>query len=129
MAHQLAKLTVLDEHASEILKGGGRWPPASPYVWQDSWYDAQGSQKSIVLTFRFDDAVTGGGTFNFTGVDFDLDPACPWQVLIIVRSDGTRITHSIPRVSRTGTISPAQLATHGLNKFTDIGSITAGATA
>lgn len=108
------------------VKGGGRWPPASPWVWQASWWDAAGNPKSIVLTFRFDDAVTGGGTFAFAGCDYDLDPQCPWQYLIVVRSDGTRITHQIPRGNRTGTITSTQLAAVGLNKFTDIGSVTVG---
>jgi hypothetical protein len=112
-----------------IVRGGGRWPPASPWVWQDSWWDAQGAQKSIVLSFRFDDAVTGGGTFALQGMDYDLDPACPWAWLIVVRSDGTRITQQIPRTSRTGTITTTQLSARGLNAFTDIGSVTAGTTA
>lgn len=109
---------------------GGAWPPASPWVWQDSWWDAQGNQRSIVLSFRFDPSVAfgGTGTFAFLGCDYDLDPQCPWGWLIVVRSDGTRITQQIPRIARTGTITTAQLASRGLNKFTDIGSITAGTT-
>lgn len=103
--------------------GGGAWPPPSPWVWQDSWWDAQGNPKSIVLTFRYDNT-----TFAFAGCDYDLDPQCPWSWLIVVRSDGGRITQQIPRGNRTGTITAAQLATVGLNKFTDIGSITVGAT-
>lgn len=104
----------------------GAWPPASPWVWQASWWDAQGAQKSIVLSFRFDDAVTGGGTFALQGMDYDLDPACPWAWLIIVRADDTRITQQIPRTSRTGTITTTQLSARGLNLFTDIGSVTVG---
>ena len=78
-----------------------------------------------MLTFRYDDT-----TFAFLGVDYDLDPACPWEFLIVVKSDGTtRLTRQIPRGSRTGTITTAQLAAFGLAKFTDIGSITVGATA
>lgn len=121
-----AKTTRLTEVQADILKGGGAWPPASPWIWQDSWWDAQNNQRSIVLTFRFDSPVNGGGTLTFQGCDYDLDPQCPWEYLIVVRSDGTRITHHIPRGARTGTITTAQLATVGLNKFTDIGSITVG---
>jgi hypothetical protein len=120
---QGAKITKLSEIP---LKGGGQWPPPSPWVWQDSWWDAQGIARSIVLSFRFDDTNTGTGTLAFQGCDYDLDPACPWQYLIVVRSDGTRITHQIPRTARTGTITMAQLAAVGLNKFTDIGSVTVG---
>jgi hypothetical protein len=111
-----------------IPMGGGKWPPASPWVWQDTWWDANNNPKSIILSFRFDDNVTGGGTLAFQGCDYDLDPACPWQYLIVVRSDGTRITHQIPRISRTGTITATQLAAVGLHIFTDIGSITVGET-
>lgn len=104
--------------------GRGAWPPSSPYVWSDSWIDSQGNQKSLTLTFRYDNT-----TFVFAGLDYDLDPQCPWEFLIIVKSDGTRLTRQIPRGSRTGTVTAAQLATFGLAKFTDIGSITAGSTA
>ena len=106
--------------------GGGKWPPASPWVWSDSWWDSQSNARSIVLSFRFDDNVTGGGTFALQGCDYNLDPQCPWGWLIVVRSNGTRITQQIPRGSRTGTITATQLASVGLNVFTDIGSITAG---
>ncbi|MFB9925980.1 hypothetical protein ACFORO_12625 [Amycolatopsis halotolerans] len=106
----------------------GAWPPASPWVCQFSWYDATGAQKNIVLSIRFDSPVNGGGTNALQGVDYDLDPACPWAWLIVVRSDGTRITHQIPRVSRTGTITAAQLTAIGLNSFLDIGSVTVGTT-
>lgn len=123
-----AKLTHLREVQADILKGGGQWPPPSPWIWQDSWWNAQGAPRSIVLTFRFDDTNTGGGTLAFQGCDYDLDPQCPWEWLIVVRSDGVRITHQIPRTARTGTITAAQLSLRGLNKFTDIQSITVGAT-
>lgn len=108
--------------------GHGTWPPASPWIWQDSWYDANGAQKTIVLTWRFDDTVTGGSTLALQGLDYDVDPACPWRYLIIVKPDGTRITHQIPAGGRTGTISAAVLATAGLSTFTDLGSTTVGAT-
>lgn len=123
---QRAKVTHIHEIEGIVLRGGGAWPPASPWVWQDSWWDAQNNQKSIILSFRFDSPVNGGGTLAFQGCDYDLDPQCPWQYLIVVRSNGTRVTHQIPRASRTGTITTAQLAAVGLNVFTDIGSITVG---
>jgi hypothetical protein len=109
--------------------GGGAWPPSSPYLWSDSWWDAQGNAKTIALSIRFDSPVNGGGTNVLQGVDYDLDPACPWSYLIVVKPDGTRIAQQIPRTARTGTITAAQLASVGLNLFTDIGSITVGVSA
>ncbi len=108
--------------------GGGAWPPASPWVWQDSWVDAGGNQKDLIISVRFDSPVNGGGTLALQGVDYDLDPSCPWQYLIVVKPDGTRIVQQIPRTARTGTIGKAALASRGLTSFNDIGSITAGDT-
>lgn len=125
---QSAKTAHLSTLGAEVLKGGGAWPPASPWVWQASWWDANGNPKSIILSFRFDAPVTQGGTgtLAFQGCDYDLDPACPWQYLIVVRADGAKVTHQIPRGARTGTITSTQLAAVGLHIFTDIGSVTVG---
>lgn len=105
----------------------GPWPPASPYVWTSTWNDRAGSPMTLSLSFRFDSPVNGGSTNALQGVDYDLDPRCPWEYIIIMKSDGvTRLTRQIPRVARTGTITTAQLHTFGLDSFLDIGSITVG---
>lgn len=101
------------------------WPPASPWVWTDSWWDGP-TAYSITLSVRFDSPVNGGGTLALQGVDYDVDPNCPWRYLIVDKPDGTRIAQKIPDGGRTGTIGPAGLASRGLSTFTDIGSITAG---
>lgn len=126
---QRAKITHMAEERGTTALGRGAWPPASPYVWQDSWTDPQGNRRTIVLSWRFDSPVNGGGTNVLQGLDYDLDPQCPWEILIVVRSDGVRITQQIPRTARTGTIGPTPLANRGLNTFLDIGSITVGQTA
>jgi hypothetical protein len=126
---QPAKITHMATERASVVAAHGAWPPASPYVWQDSWTDAQGVSKSIVLAFRFDSPVNGGGTLVLQGLDYDLDPACPWAFLIVVKPDTSRVTRQIPRGARTGTVTAAQLAAVGLSTFTDIGSITVGTTA
>ena len=108
--------------------GGGAWPPASPYTWVGTWWNAQNAKREIILSIRFDSPVNGGGTNALQGVDYDLDPQCPWEYLIIVKSDGTVLSRQIPRGSRTGTITAAQLHNFGLDSFLDIGSITVGST-
>lgn len=106
---------------------GSAWPPASPWVWSDSWWDGN-NEHSITLSFRFDSPVNGGGTLALQGLDYDIDPNCPWRYLIVVKPDGTRITQKIPDGGRTGTINATVLANRGLSTFTDLGSITAGVT-
>lgn len=123
---QTAKITHMHKVRAEIIAGRGVWPPPSPWVWQDSWWTVAMMKRDIILTWNFDDAVTGGGTLAFTSVAYDLDPACPWEWLIITKPDTTRVTHQIPRTSRTGTITAAQLLAKGLHLFTDIASITVG---
>jgi hypothetical protein len=104
----------------------GAWPPASPWVWKDSWWNGN-AEYSVVLSFRFDSPVNGGGTNQLQGCDYDLDPDCPWKYLIIVRAtDNARLVQKIPSVSRTGTITAQQLHNFGLDLFTDIGSVTVG---
>jgi hypothetical protein len=125
---QRAKTTHMDTERAGANLGRGIWPPASPWVWKDSWWDTNMVEKSIVLTWSFDDAVTGGGTLAFTSLAYDLDPQCPWEWLIVIKPNLTRITQQIPRGARTGTITSAQLAAKGLHVFTDIGSITVGST-
>lgn len=104
------------------------WPPASPWVWTDSWWDGD-IPHDITLSVRFDSPVNGGGTLALQGVDYDIDPGCPWRYLIVDKPDGTRIAQKIPDGGRTGTIGPVALASRGLSTFTDIGSITVGVTA
>lgn len=102
------------------------WPPASPWVWSDSWWDGDTPQ-SITLSVRFDSPVNGGGTLALQGVDYDVAPGCPWRYLIVDKPDGTRVAQKIPDGGRAGTIGPNGLASRGLSTFTDIGSITVGA--
>lgn len=104
------------------------WPPASPWVWTDSWWVGD-IPYSITLSVRFDSPVNGGGTLALQGVDYDIDPNCPWRYLIVDKPDGTRIAQKIPDGGRTGTIGPGPLAARGLSTFTDIASITAGVSA
>lgn len=106
----------------------GAWPPASPWVWTDSWYDANGTAASATLSFRFDSPVNGGGTNQLQGCDWTLDANCPWTWLIVVKADGTRLTQQIPatKQNRSGTITAQQLHNFGLDLFTDIGSVTVG---
>lgn len=109
--------------------GRGAWPPASPWVWSDTWWDAQQNPKVISLSWRFDSPVNGGGTNALQGLDYDVDPNCPWRWIILVKPDGTKITHQIPQGGRTGTITATQLAAIGLTTFADVSnSITVGAT-
>lgn len=107
--------------------GGGAWPPASPWVYQADWMQA-GNLFSLTLSFRFDSPVNGTGTLALQGLDYDVDPNCPWSWVIVVKPDGTRITQQIPRAARSGTIGAAALATRGLTSFNDLGSITVGLT-
>lgn len=106
--------------------GGGAWPPASPWVWIGRWWNASNQPFEIVLNIRFDSPVNGGGTNALQGVDYDLDPQCPWEYLIVGRSDGVLLSRQIPRTTRTGTITASQLHTFGLDSFLDIGYITVG---
>lgn len=108
-----------------VAKGGGAFP-ASPYVWADSWWTANGAERKIILSIRFDSPTNGGGTNVLQGLDYDLDPGCPWEVLIITKPDGTVLKQHIPRTTRTGTITAVQLHNFGLDSFLDIASITVG---
>ena len=105
----------------------GPWPPASPYVWITRWNDRAGNPMAMILTFNFDSPVNGSGTNALQSLDYDLDPRCPWEFIIIVKSDGViRLTRQIPRAARTGSITAVQLHNFGLDSFLDIGSITVG---
>lgn len=117
---QTAKITHMHEVRAGIIAGRGAWPPPSPWIWQDSWWTPAMVKRDIILTWNFD------GGLAFTSLGYDLDPGCPWEYLIVTKPDSTRITHQIPRVSRTGTITAAQLLAKGLHLFTDIASITVG---
>lgn len=108
--------------------GGAPWPPASPWVWTDSWWGTDGLPYDITLSVRFDSPVNGGGTLALQGVDYDIDPNCPWRYIIVDKPDGTRIAQRIPDGGRTGTVGKNALNTRGLVLFTDIAQITAGAT-
>jgi len=105
--------------------GGGAWPPASPWVWTDQWWQG-GQPYSITLSFRFDSPVNGSGTLALQGLDYDVDPNCPWRYIIVDKPDGSRISQRIPAGGRTGTVTAGQLASRGLTSFNDLGSITAG---
>lgn len=109
-----------------VTFGGGAWPPASPWVWQDSWWDPAGNEYAIILAVYFDSPVNGAGTLALQKVDYDVDPNCPWRNLIVTKPDGAVITQRIPDQGRTGTIGKTALNSRGLVLFTDIGSITAG---
>lgn len=122
-----AKTVHLDQVSQVIISGRGAWPPASPWVWQDSWWQGD-NEYSLILSVRFDSPVNGTGTLVLQGLDYDIDPNCPWRWLIVVKPDGTRVTQQIPQGGRTGTVGAAALATKGLTSFNDLGSITAGAT-
>lgn len=123
-----AKTVDLERVRTLVARGGGAWPPASPWVWQDSWWDPAGHEYAIILSVRFDPPVALGGTGTLTllGVDYDIDPNCPWRNLIVTKPDGTVITQRIPDQGRTGTIGKNGLNSRGLTTFTDIGSVTAG---
>lgn len=123
---QRAPVVNLKSVEAVVARGGGAWPPASPYVWIGSWWTTNGQERQIILSFRFDSPVNGGGTNALQGLDYDLDPGCPWEVLIIVTATGTQLKQHIPRASRTGTITANQLHNFGLDTFLDIGSITVG---
>lgn len=111
--------------AATVLRGGGAWPPASPWLYQADWTQAT-KLYSLTLSFRFDSPVNGGGTLALQGLDYDVDPNCPWNWIIVVKPDHTRITQQIPRASRSGTVTAAQLAAKGLTSFNDLASITVG---
>ena len=110
------------------------WPPPSPWVWTDSWWGTDGLPYDITLWVRFDSTTNADGTPNpagtlaLQGVDYDIDPNCPWRYIIVDKPDGTRIAQQIPQGGRTGTIGKNALNTRGLVLFTDIGDITAGVT-
>jgi len=126
MTDQHPPITHLSVMRTIVAKGGGAWPPPSPYVWTASWWDTAGNPFQIVLTIRFNSSFSGGDN-ALLGVDYDLDPKCPWEYLIVVRAtDNAKLVRQIPRSSRTGTLSPTQLHNFGLDLFTDIGSITVG---
>lgn len=107
---------------------GSARPPASPYVWSDSWYDKNGVAHAFTLTFNFDSPVNGGGTNVITSLDYSIDAQCPWQYIIVERStDGVLLSHQIPNGSHSGSLTQAQVNSYGLTLFTDIGYITVGA--
>lgn len=107
---------------------GGAWPPASPWVWASQWWDTEGNPQAITLSVRFDSPVNGGGTLALQGLDYDIDPGCPWRFILVDKPDGTRTAVQIPAGGRSGTISKAALNTRGFMSFSDIGQITAGVT-
>jgi hypothetical protein len=101
------------------------WPPASPYVWTAAW-DGDTQNNSITLTVNFDSPVNGGGTLALQGIDYDIDPGCPWRFIIIDKPDHTRIALHIQQGGRSGTFNQASLSARGLNTFSDIAQITVG---
>jgi hypothetical protein len=86
--------------------GGGAWPPPSPYVWRQPWWDQAGNAFFISLTFRYSDTAPRA----VLGMDYDLDPGCPWNTLQMRKADGAILEQQIPRTARTGTVTAVQLA-------------------
>lgn len=60
----------------------------------------------IVLTFRYSDVAPR----PVQGMDYDLDPSCPWNTLQLTKADGAVLQQQIPRTSRTGTVNAQQLS-------------------
>lgn len=106
--------------------GGGHWPPASPWTTSDSWWDSDNNPHSVSLSVRFDSPVNGGGTNEIQGIDWVIDPGCPWRWMIIDRSDNVRV--SMEMSTDTGTFDVDALAGIGVHLFADIGTLTAGST-
>lgn len=86
---------------------GGVWPPPSPYRWSAQWWNSTGTTMyEIVLTFRYSNTAPR----PVIGMDYDLDPSCPWNTLQMRKADGAILEQQIPRGARTGTVTAAQLA-------------------
>lgn len=102
----------------------GPWPPASPWVWGDSFWDQDGSPHPLTFYVRFDSPVNGGGTLVLDSIDYERDPECPWHFMIVDRADSVRV--SLEMTGETGTFDTAALNGIGLEMFDDIGSLTAG---
>lgn len=84
----------------------GAWPLPSPYVWTALWWDATGNPFAITLTFRYVDTAPR----PVLGMDYNLDPGCPWNTLQMRKADGAILEQQIPRTTRTGTVTATQLA-------------------
>jgi hypothetical protein len=106
--------------------GGGHWPPASPWSTADSWWDPDGNPHPYTLAVRFDSPVNGGGTGELYGIDYTIDPDCPWRYVIIQRADDVSV--SLNMVDDFGTFDATDLSDIGLAVFDDIGSISASDT-
>jgi hypothetical protein len=86
--------------------GFGAWPPPPPYQWSAQWWDNNGNMFQIILTFRYSNTTPR----PVLGMDYDLDPGCPWNTLQLRKADGAILEQQIPRTTRTGTVTAAQLA-------------------
>jgi hypothetical protein len=104
--------------------GKGAWPPASPWSTSDTWWDTDNQPHPFTLSVRFDSPVNGGGTNAIQGIDYVIDPGCPWRWMIIDRPDGARV--ALEMTADTGTFDAEALAGIGVEFFADIGSLTAG---
>jgi hypothetical protein len=102
----------------------GPWPPASPWVWGDSFWDEDGNQHPLTFYVRFDSPVNGTGTLVLQGIDYERDSEVPWDYMIVDRADAERV--SLEMTGETGTFGPEELNGIGLETFDDIGSLTAG---
>jgi hypothetical protein len=86
--------------------GNGVWPPLSPYTWTDYWFDANGTQFQISLTFRYSNTAPRA----VAGMDYNVDAGCPWNTLQMVKADGAILQAKIPSGSQTGTVTANQLS-------------------
>jgi hypothetical protein len=102
----------------------GPWPPASPWVWGDSFWDQDGNPHPLTMYVYFDSPVNGGGTLTLDRIDYERDAENPWHYMIVDRADSERV--SLEMTAETGTFGTAALNDIGLESFNDIGSLTAG---